>query len=116
MVSDIIKTNELGDQTPVEIPEEQLEWARRMTSRYAERGPYRLNPDDVTVRNVVEGLAKNRARYGRAYCPCRPVEGDPEEDITNICPCRSHHVDIARDGVCECGIFVNEEFYEKHRP
>ena len=98
------------------IPEDQLKWARRMTSRYADRSPYRLNPDEVTVRNVVEGLARNRARYGRAYCPCRSVEGDPERDVVNICPCRSHHQDIARDGVCECGVFVSGEFYETHKP
>jgi ferredoxin-thioredoxin reductase catalytic subunit len=104
-----------GNYVSNKIPEEHITWARRMTSRYAERGPYLLHPDEVTVRNVVEGLAKNRAKYGRAYCPCRPVEGDPDKDVVNICPCRSHHRDIASDGTCECGIFVSERFYADFR-
>ncbi len=86
-----------------------LAWVKRMVLRYVEKGPYRLHPDDVLVRNVLEGLARNRARYGRAYCPCRPVTGDREIDKANICPCRNHRADIARDGTCECGIFVSEE-------
>ena len=77
-----------------------------MARRYVARGPYRLNPDRATVEHVLVGLARNLARYGRAYCPCREVTGDPARDRANLCPCPQHRRDIARRGVCECGIFV----------
>jgi ferredoxin-thioredoxin reductase catalytic subunit len=93
--------------------EEGLTWARRMVSRYAENGPFLLHPDAVLVRNVIEGLARNKSVYGRGYCPCRPVSGDARADRANICPCRSHRRDIERDGTCECGIFVSEEYVRR---
>lgn len=77
-----------------------------MVRAYAARGPYRLNPDPVTVEHVLVGLTRNLVRYGRAYCPCRQVTGDPARDRGNLCPCPQHPADIARTGECECGIFV----------
>ncbi len=82
----------------------------RMARSYVARGPYRLNPDPVTVEHVLVGLARNLTRHGRAYCPCREVAGDPARDRVNLCPCPQHHADIARDGACECGIFVSAEY------
>lgn len=81
-----------------------------MVSRYLARSPYRLNPDPVTVEHVLSGLARNLLDHGRAYCPCREVTGDPQQDRKNICPCPQHPADIARDGFCECGIFVSPEY------
>jgi ferredoxin-thioredoxin reductase catalytic chain len=81
-----------------------------MVRRYVERGRYRLNPDPVTVEHVVNGLVSNLMQHGRAYCPCREVTGDPGRDRANICPCPQHHADIARDGFCECGIFVSPDY------
>jgi ferredoxin-thioredoxin reductase catalytic subunit len=78
----------------------------RMVARYLARARYVLNPDPVTVEHVTVGLARNLLRHGRWYCPCREVTGDSERDRKNICPCPQHHNDIARDGVCECGIFA----------
>jgi ferredoxin-thioredoxin reductase catalytic chain len=82
----------------------------RMVERYLSGGRYLLNPDPVTVEHVKVGLARNLLRHGCWYCPCREVVGDPARDRVNICPCPQHHEDIARDGVCECGIFVSREF------
>ena len=87
---------------------------QRMLARYLARGRYRLNPDLVTVEHVVAGLTRNLVRHGRRYCPCREVTGDPERDRANICPCPQHHADIARDGVCECGLFVGEKHAAAH--
>ena len=98
--------------------EQQLAEARRrvehVIDRCVERGRYVLNPDPVTVEHVMAGLVRNLVRHGRAYCPCREVAGDPAQDRENICPCPQHHADIARDGVCECGIFVSEQYAEAH--
>jgi ferredoxin-thioredoxin reductase catalytic chain len=98
--------------------EQQVAEARRriqrMVNRYVERGRYAFNPDPVTVEHVMAGLARNLLRHGRAYCPCREVAGDPAQNRKNICPCPQHHGDIARDGVCECGIFVSEHYAKAH--
>ena len=84
-----------------------LKRARALVQRHARVGGCHPNPDEVVVANVVEGLARNWCRYGRLYCPCREVSGVPEKDRGNICPCATHKEDIARDGVCECGLFVS---------
>ena len=98
--------------------EQQLAEARRRVERTVhrcvERGRYVLNPDPVTVEHVMAGLVRNLVRHGRAYCPCREVAGDPAQDRKNICPCPRHHADIARDGFCECGIFVSEQYAKAH--
>ena len=86
----------------------------RMVSRYVASGPYCLNPDPVTAEHVLAGLARNLLQHGRAYCPCREVLGDAERDRANLCPCPQHHADIARDGFCECGIFVSAGYAAAH--
>jgi len=84
----------------------------RMITKYAERSPFFLNPDDEVVKNIISGLVRNRVKYGYAYCPCREVKGIPEEDARNICPCRTHKEEIARQGTCECGLFVSKVYFE----
>lgn len=91
---------------------EALEKVSQQVRGYAERGPYELFPDEVLVRNVLAKMARNLVEYGQAYCPCREVTGDAQVDRLNICPCWSHHQDIARDGYCECRLFVSDEFLQ----
>ena len=86
----------------------------RMVLRYVARGRYCLNPDPATVEYVLAGLTRNLVQHGRWYCPCREVTGDPKRDRANICPCPQHPADIARDGACECGIFVSREYAAAH--
>jgi len=102
---------ERGEEKQIEAARERVE---RMVSRYVARGRYALNPDPVTVEHVLTGLARNLATHGRGYCPCREVKGDRKLDRANICPCPQHHADIARDGFCECGIFVSEQYASAH--
>jgi len=87
----------------------------KMVTKYAERSSFFLNPDDVVVKNIILGLVRNRVKYGYAYCPCREVKGIPEEDARNICPCPTHKEEIARQGTCECGLFVSKAFYESRK-
>ena len=87
-----------------------FESVMRMVTKYVKSGPFFLNPDKATVKDIISGLVKNRIEYGYAYCPCRTVKGIPEEDKENICPCRRHKEDIARQGTCECGLFVSEAY------
>lgn len=90
------------------------ERVERMVRRYVSRGRYQMNPDPVTVEHVLAGLTRNLLRHGRPYCPCREVTGDSERDRANICPCPQHPADIARNGACECGIFVSAAYAAAH--
>ncbi len=85
----------------------------RRVHRYAQRSPYALFPDEVVVRNLLEKMARNLLEYGQAYCPCRPVPDDPQQNRRNICPCATHREDIARDGYCECRLFVSQEYLQR---
>jgi ferredoxin-thioredoxin reductase catalytic chain len=82
----------------------------RMVNEYAKRSPFFLNPDSVVVKNIIDGLTRNKMKYGYAYCPCREVTSVPEKDKDNICPCQTHKEDIARQGTCECGLFADEAY------
>lgn len=108
-----------GEMAPEEHAEdrqsqEARERVEQMVRRYASRGRYCLNPDAVTVEHVVAGLTRNLLRHGRPYCPCRELSGEPERDRPNICPCPQHRADIARDGVCECGLLVSATYAAAH--
>jgi ferredoxin-thioredoxin reductase catalytic subunit len=83
-----------------------LEEVTSKAKRHAERGGFDLQPDEAQLRYVLNGLAENLVKFGKAYCPCRPVTGDAEKDRANICPCRSHREEIDRFGACECGLFT----------
>lgn len=91
-----------------------LSSVRKMVTRYVEQSPFFLNPDEVVVENVLNGLAMNMLRYGSMYCPCREVKGIPEQDRGNICPCQTHKNDIARYGTCECGLFAAKAYVDNY--
>ncbi len=86
-----------------------------MVREYAQRSPYFLNPDKVVVENIIAGLARNKIKHGYAYCPCREVKAIPKLDMDNICPCKTHREEIANQGTCECGLFVNEAYFNAKR-
>jgi ferredoxin-thioredoxin reductase catalytic chain len=98
------------DQAEESREREARERVERLVQRYLARGRYLLNPDRATSQYVLRGLTRNLLRYGRGYCPCRDVTGDAVRDRANLCPCPQHHADIARDGFCECGLFVSESY------
>lgn len=77
--------------------------------KYAEKAGYKLNPDSKVTNTIIKGLAKNKFKHGRAYCPCMMVKGDPAEDKKIICPCYLHKEDIPEKGKCHCGLFVKAD-------
>jgi len=93
---------------------DSIEKIRRMVTRYAEKGPYFLHPEKERVEAIIKGLANNLDLYGRAYCPCVPIEKCLEGGRKYVCPCEFHHDDIARQGYCECALFVSQEFLEEN--
>lgn len=89
-----------------------LDRVRRMIEKYAAQGTYRLHPDRDRVESIIQGLAGNLEEYGRAYCPCVPIEKCLETGRKYVCPCEPHHEDIARQGYCDCALFVSKEFFK----
>lgn len=58
----------------------------------------------MTVNNemrdlIIEGLNRNREKYGVPYCPCKLPK-----IIDNICPCK----EFRETGNCECGLYVTK--------
>lgn len=78
------------------------------SKKYAEKNGFRLNPDKKILNAVISALAKNREKHGFAYCPCRALTGNREEDKKNICPCAFHIEEIKRDGHCKCKLFLGK--------
>ena len=74
--------------------------------KYAEQNGFRLNPDKKMVEVIIKGLIKNEEKFGKRYCPCRRVKGEPELDKKIICPCVYHKKEIEDQGHCHCFLFV----------
>jgi len=85
---------------------------RETVESYAAANGYALHPDADVVAMVIKGLAKRQAKFGQAYCPCRVMSGDPEQDQAIICPCEFHQEEIERDGICHCRILVSTDYAE----
>lgn len=68
-----------------------------------------LNPNEEALNAVVEGLARNKIKYGKMYCPCRIVTGNAEEDRPKICPCKWHKEELERDGHCHCMLLFKKK-------
>lgn len=64
-----------------------------------------VNPDQPFVRPILEGLVTQAKKWGKAYCPCRDVDGG-EADRDIICPCVYAQADIEGHGQCYCGLFL----------
>ncbi len=91
--------------------EQQLEdEMRARLEAYAEAKGLRLNPDEEMVSRVIRGLVKRQQKFGKPYCPCRVVTGDPEKDDKCVCPCDYHMEEIARDGICYCRLFTSKDY------
>ena len=72
-----------------------------------------LNPDGELVDGLLEGLLRNRAKYGYPSCPCCFATGDRARDADIICPCDDSRVSLPRDGICRCGLYVTAQYLER---
>jgi ferredoxin-thioredoxin reductase catalytic subunit len=68
---------------------------------------YLFSADEAEVRELLEGLLANKARYGYMSCPCRLAAGDRARDRDIICPCAYRAPDVAEYGSCYCGLYVS---------
>lgn len=76
--------------------------------KYAKKNNFQLNPDKKILNFVIAGLVKNKKEKGAEYCPCRPLEGNPEKDKKKICPCFWHKKEIEKQGFCHCRLFYKK--------
>jgi len=77
--------------------------------RNAKDNGYYVCPDQQLFSDLIDGLAKNTARYGYGSCPCRVASGMKKYDVDIICPCEYRDADVNQYGMCYCGLFVNEK-------
>lgn len=84
----------------------------RVVEGIAEKRGWKPNPDREIVSELVEGLLKNKERYGKTYCPCRVVSGIEDLDKKIICPCVYAEEDVREYGRCFCGLYVSVDVFE----
>jgi ferredoxin-thioredoxin reductase catalytic chain len=87
-----------------------------MLKKTQEPQGYYFNRDEETVFDLLDGLLKNKERYGYMSCPCRLAAEDPEWDRDIICPCAYRDADIAEYGSCYCNLYVSREWNEGSIP
>jgi len=91
------------------MTEEENEATHTRAKQYAKEKGYVLNVDEKQLSAVLRGLARNKERFGAAYCPCRLRSGDPEKDKIIICPCIYHEKEIEEQGTCHCRLFFKKK-------
>jgi ferredoxin-thioredoxin reductase catalytic subunit len=75
------------------------------------KGAY-FNQDKSLVFDLLDGLIKNRDRYGYMACPCRLASEDRQQDRDIICPCWYRKPDIDEFGACFCALYVSKDVAE----
>ncbi len=96
------------NENPNVSVQEKIEKLIKEFAGYAEQKGFKLSPNKEVVEKIVKGLLENEKKYGKRYCPCRRITGNPEEDSKNICPCIYHLEELAKNGHCLCGLFVKD--------
>lgn len=83
-----------------------------MLKKAQEPKGYFFPPDRQWVDGLLEGLLKNKERYGYMVCPCRLASGDRQKDKDIICPCAYRAEDVAQYGSCYCNLYVSKQWLE----
>ncbi|MBI9103319.1 MAG: ferredoxin:thioredoxin reductase [Spirochaetales bacterium] len=92
------------------MTEEQV---RIFMSKTAEKKGWHLTPDTEHLGYMAEGFMINTERYGYLQCPCRDSWGERKKDKDILCPCDYAPADIEEFGQCFCGLYLDEEVFEK---
>jgi len=93
-----------------------LEKVRQRAEADAKTYGYYLNPDQIFLNDLLEGLKKNEERYGYPSCPCRLATGKLELDRDIICPCDYRDPDVAEFGTCYCALYMRKDLFEGKTP
>ena len=91
---------------------------------FAEANNLVRHPNTTQFKSIVYKLLVNLDRYGRPYCPCRPLtqsqrsgatrEVDHELNKDKECPCVHAAREARERGHCLCGLFWSKEAAEKY--
>lgn len=81
-----------------------------MLKQAQEKKGYYFNKDKERVFELLEGLIRNKKRYGYMACPCRLASGDRDADKDIICPCVYREPDVKEYGSCYCNLYVSEKW------
>lgn len=80
----------------------EFEDFEKSIKEYAKEKGYDINPEFP-----FEKFKKIIEKYGKPYCPCRPIDMMSEEKREKfLCPCITHERDILKKGACYCGLLV----------
>ena len=71
---------------------------------------FEFNADKTKTLELLEGLIRNKDRYGYMACPCRLASGDRDQDKDIICPCVYRAPDVAEYGSCYCNLYVSPDW------
>lgn len=83
-----------------------------MLKKSQEAKGYFFNRDKERVFDLLEGLMKNKDRYGYMSCPCRLASGNYEKDKDILCPCVYREPDVKEFGSCYCNLYVSNDWNE----
>ena len=75
-----------------------------------------FNKDNLRVVELLEGLLRNKERYGYMACPCRLAAGEREKDRDIICPCVYRTPDVEEYGSCYCNLYVSRAWNQNEVP
>jgi ferredoxin-thioredoxin reductase catalytic subunit len=92
--------------------DDELQKNYERLKRVAEKKGYIFNPNQDWVEQIIRLMTKNKAEYGKYYCPCKqhhPV--DTQTDV--VCPCPTMAEEIERDGFCHCRLFCTEDYQKE---
>jgi ferredoxin-thioredoxin reductase catalytic subunit len=91
---------------------------------FAEANKLVRHPNTTQFKSIVYKLLVNLDRYGRPYCPCRPLtqsqrpgatrEVDHELNKDKECPCVHAAREARERGHCLCGLFWSKEAAERY--
>ena len=81
-----------------------------MLKKVQEPQGYYLNKDRKMVSGLLDGLIRNKERYGYMSCPCRLATGSYDKDRDIICPCVYRAPDVTEFGSCYCGLYVSKDW------
>jgi len=87
-----------------------------MLKKVQEPKGYFFNKDTEMVMGLMEGLLRNKERYGYMCCPCRLAAEDREKDKDIICPCAYREADVRQYGSCYCQLYVSQDWNEGKIP
>ena len=85
----------------------QAEEIRSRLEKYLDGKSFYFNPDPDIVDSIIKAMVKRREKFGKDYCPCRRVTGEPEKDDLIVCPCVYHEKEIEEQGHCHCYLFTS---------